>query len=309
MGNDKDKKLSLNQQIDDLKKKGVRFEIMSEAQARTFLEYNTYYFKLKSYLKAFDSGNIDFAYLRELSTLDYHFRKTIISMALDIEHLLKVKLIRDVMYDDTEDGYQIVSVFFKHHADIKDGLKKNARNSAVEGITPDDPDNMSVWNLTELLQLREFMELYYTYYTLKGDPGNQLRTVELCTQSLRYLRNAAAHNACLLSTLKDEDLEKVNESVYDAVDDLGLYSTKVLDKKMYCRTMHDFVSMIYLFCMLTDDEALSKMRGFTLSAISDKLHDRFVYHRDYFKCSSFLASNYEFITKLIDHLKENNFSF
>ena len=307
--NDKKEKLNLNQQIADLKEKGVRFEIMSEAQARNFLEYNTYYFKLKSYLKAFDNGSIDFAYLKELSTLDYHFRKMIISMALDIEHLLKVKLMRDIMYDDLEDGHRIVRVFFKYHPNIKDDLRKNARNSAVAGITPDDPDQMSVWNLTELLQFREFMELFYTYYTQKGNPGDQLRTIELCTQSVRYLRNAAAHNACLLSTLKDEDLSAVNDAVYNAVDDLGLYSQKTLDKKMYCRTMHDFVSMIYLFCMLTRDDALSNMQRFTLTEMSNKFNDRFTYHKDYFRCSSFLASNHKFITKLINHLIENNFSF
>lgn len=45
------KKLTIDEQIEDLKKKGVTFEIMSEEEAKKFLRYNNYYFKLKSYAK------------------------------------------------------------------------------------------------------------------------------------------------------------------------------------------------------------------------------------------------------------------
>ena len=45
------KKLTIDEQIEDLKKKGVTFEIMSEEEAKKFLRYNNYYFKLKSYGK------------------------------------------------------------------------------------------------------------------------------------------------------------------------------------------------------------------------------------------------------------------
>ena len=45
------KKLTIDEQIEDLKKKGVTFEIMCEEDAKKFLRYNNYYFKLKSYAK------------------------------------------------------------------------------------------------------------------------------------------------------------------------------------------------------------------------------------------------------------------
>lgn len=44
------KKLTIDEQIEDLKKKGVTFEIMSEEEAKKFLRYNNYYFKLKLYM-------------------------------------------------------------------------------------------------------------------------------------------------------------------------------------------------------------------------------------------------------------------
>lgn len=298
-------KLSINQQIEDLKSKNIRFEICSEWDARRFLEYNTYYYKIKQYLQAFDrGGKVDFAYLKELSTLDYHFRKMIIRVALDIEHLLKVKLIRDITYDDGEDGYRVVQRFFHFNSNLKDELAQKTRSSAAEGITLGDPEKMPVWQLVELLSFSAFCVLYKFYYNLLDDDP-----MVKCMKSTRYLRNAAAHNTCLLNTLKNDDLpyNSVNDDVYDAVDRMGLFSVKALDKKLHCRTMHEFVSMLYLFCLLSSDEALTNMRRYTLEGIQKEFKDRFVYHKDYFVGSSFLTSNYEFITKLIGAVIEKGF--
>lgn len=47
-------KLSIPQQIEDMKKRGIAFEICTEAEARKFLSENNYYFKLKAYAHNFD---------------------------------------------------------------------------------------------------------------------------------------------------------------------------------------------------------------------------------------------------------------
>ena len=38
------KKLTIDEQIEDLKRKGVAFNIMNEDEAKKFLRYNNYYF-------------------------------------------------------------------------------------------------------------------------------------------------------------------------------------------------------------------------------------------------------------------------
>lgn len=43
------KKLTIDEQIIDLEEKGVTFNIMNDDEAKIFLRYNNYYFKLKSY--------------------------------------------------------------------------------------------------------------------------------------------------------------------------------------------------------------------------------------------------------------------
>ena len=69
-------KMTIPQQIENMKKKGISFEVCSEVEARKFLAEHNYYFKIKAYAHNYDrymtpekNGqyiNLDFAYLREL---------------------------------------------------------------------------------------------------------------------------------------------------------------------------------------------------------------------------------------------------
>ena len=64
--------------ISHMKIKGIKFDIVKE-EAKIFLQNNNYYMKLASYRANYDKRksngeyiNLDFAYLRELSTIDMH---------------------------------------------------------------------------------------------------------------------------------------------------------------------------------------------------------------------------------------------
>lgn len=95
-------KLTIPEQIQDMTNKGITFKYNDDDSVIEFLKHKNYYFKLKSYGRNYDKYlatskkgqyiNLDFAYLEELSTLDMLLRKTIITMALDIEHALKTQL-------------------------------------------------------------------------------------------------------------------------------------------------------------------------------------------------------------------------
>ena len=46
-------KITIDEQIDHMKSKNIKFQITSEDEAKDFLSTRTYYFKLKSYAKSF----------------------------------------------------------------------------------------------------------------------------------------------------------------------------------------------------------------------------------------------------------------
>lgn len=50
-------KLTISEQITDMKNKGVTFNYTNEENAIHFLKYNNYYFKLKSYGKNYSKYN------------------------------------------------------------------------------------------------------------------------------------------------------------------------------------------------------------------------------------------------------------
>jgi hypothetical protein len=77
-------KLNLNQQIEHMKHKGIKFELIGIDEAKHFLGDNTYFFKIKAYAKNYNKNtdghyvNLDFAYLKELSVLDMRLKQTIL---------------------------------------------------------------------------------------------------------------------------------------------------------------------------------------------------------------------------------------
>ena len=115
--------LSVDELITHMKSKGIKFSIISENEAKEFLNNNNYYFKLAAYRNLYPKinnprskkfgqyQNLEFAYLKELSIIDMRLRYLMIDMCLDIEHAIKVKLVHSVSNNPQEDGYTIVKAY------------------------------------------------------------------------------------------------------------------------------------------------------------------------------------------------------
>ena len=167
------RKLSFDEQIEDLKSKNIRFEIFPEEEAKKFLQYNNYYFKLKSYAKNYPKYskvglqdkyiNLDFAYLVELSSLDMHLRRLIVGMCLDVEHVLKTRFMADITNDDNEDGFSIVREYVCNDYTVLHSIYSNSEKSATNDLISkfrEDEDHIPVWSFVEALSFGRFIELY-----------------------------------------------------------------------------------------------------------------------------------------------------
>lgn len=200
------KKLTIDEQIANLKEKGVTFNIMNEDEAKKFLRYNNYYFKLKSYASNYPVNpknnkyvNLDFAYLVELSRIDMYFRKIILGMCLDVEHVLKTRMLYDISRNEKEDGYNIVRKYFFAYDATKTEIRQKANSYNFTSNLADKhavDAEYPVWNLVELLSFGKFVELYTLYYQEYNSPN-----YSAYLQSIKFLRNAAAHSNCLLSSI------------------------------------------------------------------------------------------------------------
>lgn len=308
----KKRKLTVNEQIKDLKSKGVKFEIKTEDEARIFLRYNNFYFKLKAYAQNYERYqktelrgqyiNLDFAYLVELSKLDMHFRKLIVKMCLDIEHFLKVRLMYDVSNNPNEDGYNIVNKFLDGHYDILASMYRDSDKSATADLVrkfQENEDEISIWKIIETISFGKFIELYNLYYGTYGGKN-------YCSflGSIKFLRNAAAHNTCLLNSIRRPYKTKINKTkdIMDILSKIKGIPTSY-KTKMQNPVIHDFVVMLFVYNDLLNYPANRELRNSGMQEVNKLFKQTFVRNKTWFEKNEVLKENYEFICLILKYLE------
>ena len=310
-------KLSIDEQIADMKSKGIRFELCNEADAKKFLSNNTYYFKLKAYEKNYSNDNkehvykdLDFEHIKELSKIDMYLRKLILDMCLDIEHILKTRLIYDCTINPDTDGYDIVKSFLAHNylveKSIKDKAKGNSACSDLASKYVDDDDNllpMPIWTIVELLSFGDFISLYTFYYqTYKGRFPEYSRYLG----SIRYLRNASAHSNCLIHSLRKKSGFSKTQQVMLTLSRAKHINEKTRLHKMSIPVVHDFVTLLLVYFDLLNTPHNRSMRSHKMEELHSFFFDEDGRLRSKGKILSSndtLLESYQFICSVIKFIE------
>lgn len=299
-------KLSLDDQIAHMRdEKGIKFDLVTEADARAFLTNSNYYFKVKAFAKNFEKYatsehkgkyvDLDFAYLQELSTLDMHLRKFIIKSSLDIEHFLKVRLLHDVMLNTAEDGYDIVTEWLTIYPRVLDDLAFKKSNSMCGELIQKYEYDLAIWNIVEVLSFGDFANLYHYYY--RKHPGR--RSMNNLVFPVKCIRNAAAHNNCLLNSLKTP--YRTTHKSKDATQYVSRIAgmPKPLRVKMMANpVLHDFACLLIVFNEVVSSDMV-KMH--TMMELHDLLNKRFLRNQAYFRGCMEIQESYRFIKIVVDH--------
>lgn len=146
-------------------------------------------------------------------------RYLLVKMCLDIEHSLKVMLMNDIQNNDTEDGYSIIDEYLNTQTEeikkrIVDDIKKNSnsiyyskllKKHNISSYTEELID-FPVWVFLEVVSFGTFIS-FFSYYFINQDESNK-KLVHLLNK-VKQVRNAAAHNACMLNNLYSNN-DKIN---------------------------------------------------------------------------------------------------
>jgi abortive infection bacteriophage resistance protein len=212
-------KKTANQLITDVfKKNGVQFNLISETDAIPYLEERNYYYKFACYRKNFSRDkkhkyiDLDFQYLISLSKLDKELRYILLQMTLEIEHFLKVKILRDISYNNQVDGYEIVNDYISSYNAkntkqisiellIERGKNQSSVNHGIYSKITANKKYIAIWQLIEIMQMHELQYFFEYYYTRFQHPSIKVKAYKSLIISSRYVRNAAAHNSPLLVNL------------------------------------------------------------------------------------------------------------
>ena len=300
----KSPKLTVPEIIDYCKNElGITFNLMDEEKAKEFLEKNNFFFRLKQYCSTCPeqtkSGKyigLDFGHLVELSTIDMFLRKLLLKMTIDLEHYLKVKLVNDCQKNEADDGYEVVESFLGSHPKIKDGLGVFTKISSYGG-SPFDRyvEAPAVWNFVEMIAFGDFISFYDYYYDFFRQTCEYTKHFE----SVRRIRNACAHNVCMLASFKADPKFKPDlETSFELLGGNTGISNGTISSCMKVPLLNDFAVMLSVYTKLVSSP---KVKEKTLQEIKDFFDERMVYRKEYFESNTDIKNAYSFARKVLEH--------
>ncbi len=319
--------LTSDQLVQHLVDKGVEFSIISQDDARKHLSEHNNYFKLTSYRKnytKFTSGpkagqyeRLEFAYLRELARLDTEIRHLLLEMALDIEHFLKVLLLKAVEdnIENGEDGYKVIDDFLfdsnnpsssaraenasKRSGDFYRKINQNKKNPYCGGLTKKYADKMPVWAYVELMSFGDLKDLIVFYVDRTG------WVLPIDIQSIdrvRQLRNACAHGNAIINDLKpvpgSPSKSVAPPFITSFVINAGISKTS-REKKLSNPRINQIVHLLYVYDRLVTSKNTRTMR---LDALNKLINERIPKNKEYFINNQLLASTYDFFKRIVDSI-------
>lgn len=317
-------KLTSNQLIQKMKnEKGIQFNIISEKEAESYLLDSNNYLRTASYRKNYQKYtngsnkgkyiNLDFAYLKELSVIDFHFRSLVSKMCIDIEHDLKVKMLKEIENNALIDGYEIVDTFLKSNQKIV-GKLEGTINSPFTGdliqkyftVTPTVNPNTgrTIYNITSysdcpvwvLFELITFGDLIIFFVFYKANYSTNIKMSKNVLNLVKSLRNASAHNNCIIACLNHKTSGTPAE-ISQKVASVTTINTNQRQKKLSQRPTLEFVALLYAYDLIVSEKVKSK----GVEELKSLVFVRMSRNKNYFADNDLIKSSYEFICKVVSN--------
>lgn len=303
--------LAVPEQVAHLKEKGVSFELCSEEEAISFLDNRTYFFKVAAYRELFERRvggardgeyvNLDFAYLRELASVDRTLRYTLLPLTLDVEHFARVKLMREVTEREDEDGYSIVRDYMASLNHNERRRREGEINALAQDAYCGDlvtkyslPDDMPLWVLLELISFGSFINLYLFCADRWGD--SLMRDEHYLLRQSKACRNAAAHSSDMVNGFARADATiGTNTLVSTALARAGV-SKRVRTSKMRNSRLQQITTVLYLHAQLVPEGTSKRIAGECVSRLKHEM----AHVLDDLSGNDAVRSSFEFLIFLLD---------
>lgn len=332
MNRDTKKKLTALELVTKMRvEKGIRFDLMTENEAIGFLKEKNNYLRTASYRKNYKKNlkgknegkyiDLDFKYLVELSSLDRDLRALALDMCIDIEHAIKIRLLQHIDKNPFEDGYAIVQDFLQAQenqhvlGEIAGRTKSsNYTNDLIYKYFRIEEDafgyrtvcgiDCPIWVLVELLTFTELLHLYGHYYdsdTYKQSLAYGSKPLKKLDERLilpvRSLRNACAHNNCLLCTLAPAKGTSPPLPLTQFVSLLSI-SQGIRQKKLRNRALMEITALVYVYRILATSREKQDMAKRLNAFIDRHIHQT----EPYFQSNDLVLSSLQYLEKILPSL-------
>lgn len=204
----------------------------------------------------------------------------------------------DLTQNSEEDGYNIVMEYldsdYMRIKTLHDKIGKSATSDLIKKRQGED-DSYALREIVEVLSFGHFIDLYQLYY--QKYPSKEYLSSYLW--SLKFLRNAAAHNNCLLNSLKapyNITLHK-NRDIQFQVSKIKSISEKSRDTWMQNPVIHDFVILVYVYLNVVKSEGI-KQNG--IRQLKWLFEEKMPRHKEYFDKNLSIKECYHFTHKVVN---------
>ena len=311
--------LTAQQLIDHMKLKGITFDHINEVDAVEYLENNNNYFRLSSYRKNYrlkKSNNIltyvslDFEYLKDLAIIDLELRSTIVMMCLDIEHYTKLEILR-LVESEKEDGYLIVDDYIrslsnKQYDVLTYELERsktskycsdlyNHYNLHLPSINDFKSSDIPVWVFIEVISFGSLI----SFYKFCADRYNckQMLDKHYLLKSCKSIRNAAAHNNCILNDLSPNNTHiKTSAIINNKLSKITAISRNTRQKKMSNIRIQEIVTLFISYNIFVTSIGMKNKTHKRLILLSERMFK----HIDYYQSNNLILSTFTFLKTIID---------
>ena len=318
--------LCVNEMIFYLKNKNIKFEYISESDALKYLKDNNNYYNLTSYKHNFEKYmfdgkfidkyiDLDFAYLKDLSIIDYRVRLVLFKMIINIEHYLKMKILNTIENIDEEDGYRIVNLYLDKDFN-NDKFPKKLHNSIFKKVGSEyyqkifskydiDKDkkleNIPIWEFLEIITFGELVN-FYEFYTREYRLREESKDVYILRDIVK-LRNAVAHNFCILSYLGNKDNNyPVSYKIINFLESCDV-GKEMRIKKLSNSRIKQITYVLYMFNEIVTSDGIKEN---VINEINDLFYNRIIYHKEYYNNNELLKSVYSYFEKIIEKFYKRN---
>ncbi|MFQ9742762.1 MAG: Abi family protein [Slackia sp.] len=252
--------LTPDEQVKHLRSQGVRFDLMSEKDAISYLAKNNNFFRLRSYRQGFarveegkrkgQFANLDFKMLVDLSVIDMLLRYEMPRLTLDVEHSRSCcsRILKSATRTDTRSS--------KISGKLRSPKRQNAQSTEAEiggknspytrDLIASFPDfRFPVWAFQEVISFGSFN--YFTKFCSERFEDKTLANDFYLLQDVRSLRNACAHNNCIINDMGAKPGGKrPNDTISQAVSSVASIGSGQRRSKLSNERLRQIVATLYL---------------------------------------------------------------
>ncbi len=310
--------MKISEMVPYLKEKNIKFEKMSEKDAEKYLRENNNYYNVTAYKNNFikfqcgkSKGkyiDLDFAYLKDLSIIDYRTRLILFKMIIGIEHYLKIRILNSIEEISEENGYSIVNMYLdRDYNDLKfpkrvhESIRKKVTNDYYKKIfskydlnNDKKIENIPIWEFLEIITFGELIN-FFEFYTSKYNLDEHKYVFIL--GEINKLRNAVAHNSCVLSELdKKDNHHRVDTLIIDYLKKCGI-GKENRNNKLANSRIRQITYTLYMFNVVVSSEGVKKNVKHDITKL---FYERIILNCEYYNNNGLLISIYNFFDKIIE---------